>query len=103
MSAVVVRHRGAGFDDDGNPIPSTDTALLALAVAPGANPDYLDRGRNGQKVQCSVYFRPAIDLLGTDELTVDGVRYQIEVQQWRPRRGSNRRTGTLALCSRGEG
>ncbi|MFE3057637.1 hypothetical protein [Nocardia sp. NPDC059239] len=103
MSVTVVRHRGGGFDDDGNPIPWTDKELDATEVAPGAAPAYLDRGRNGQRVECSVYFRPAVDLLSTDELTVDGVRYQIEVQQWTPRRGGGRRTGTLALCSTGEG
>ncbi|MBF6326770.1 hypothetical protein IU451_30195 [Nocardia cyriacigeorgica] len=101
---AVIRHRGGGMDDDGNPIPSTDTELAALAVAPGANPDYLDRGRNGQRVECSVYFSPAVDLVGTDELTVDGQRYWIAVEQWRPRADRpGRRTGTLALCSRGEG
>lgn len=104
MSVTVVRHRGGGFDDDGNPIPSADAELVALVVAPGAAPAYLDRGRNGQTVSVSVYFRPAVDLKNDDELTVDGVRYQIEVQQWRPRRsGSARRAGTLALCSTGEG
>ncbi|GAB4582620.1 hypothetical protein [Nocardia sp. IFM 10818] len=104
MSVTVIRHRGGGYDPDGNPIPWTDTPLVAEAVAPGANPDYLDRGRNGQRVECSVYFRPAVDLISTDELTVDGRRYQIEVQQWKPRRpGRPHRTGTLALCSSGEG
>ncbi|MFE3196261.1 hypothetical protein ACFXHA_45200 [Nocardia sp. NPDC059240] len=104
MSASVIRHRGGGFDDEGNPIPSTDTGLVALAVAPGAAPAYLDRGRNGQSVSISVYFRPAVDLLSTDELTVDGIRYQIDVQQWAPRRGGPaRRAGTLALCSVGKG
>ncbi|WP_306358847.1 MULTISPECIES: hypothetical protein [unclassified Nocardia] len=104
MSHTVIRHRGGGYDDDGNPIPTTDTELVALAVAPGASPAYLDRGRNGHTVSQSVYFRPAVDLTNTDELTVDGRRYQIEVQQWTPRRPTSPgRTGTLALCSAGEG
>ncbi|WP_063017192.1 MULTISPECIES: hypothetical protein [Nocardia] len=97
----VIRHRGGGYDDDGNPIPSTDTALTAKAVAPGANPDMIDRGRNGQRVDKSVYFLPAVDLTGEDELTVDGQRYQLAVEQWRS--PHSRRTGTVALCSRGEG
>ncbi|MGV9666937.1 hypothetical protein [Nocardia niigatensis] len=103
MTETVMRHRGGGFDDDNNPIPWTDKELEGAEVAPGAAPAYLDRGRNGQRVECSVYFRPAVDLTNDDELTVGGVRYRIEVQQWKPRRGAGRRTGTLALCSTGEG
>ncbi|VFA94770.1 hypothetical protein [Nocardia farcinica] len=103
MTITVIRHRGGGFDDDGDPIPSTDTELHALGVAPGANPSNIDRGRNGQRVECSVYFSPAVDLTGADELTVDGERYQIAVEQWRPRADRSGRTGTVALCSRGEG
>ncbi|WP_067573689.1 phage head completion protein [Nocardia acidivorans] len=103
MSEIVIRHRGGGFDDDGNPVPASDVELVAAAVAPAAAPAYLDRGRNGAKVSVSVYFRPAVDLTRNDELTVDGVRYRIEVQQWKPRRGGACRAGTLALCSTGEG
>jgi len=97
----VIRHRGGSMDDDGNPIPSTDTELTAKAVAPGATAEYIDRGRNGQRVEYSVYFRPAVDLVNADELTVRGDRYLVQVEQWRSPRTS--RTGTVALCSRGEG
>lgn len=101
MTVTVIRHRGGGYDDDGNPVSGTSTELAAKAVAPGANPDLIDRGRNGQRVDCSVYFLPAVDLTGEDELTVDGQRYQLAVEQWRS--PYSRRTGTVALCSRGEG
>lgn len=101
MSETVIRHRGGGMDGDGNPIPSTDIPLEATAVAPGATAEYLDRGRNGQRVEYSVYFYPAVDLVNDDELTVRGDRYLMQVEQWRSPR--TRRTGTVALCSRGEG
>lgn len=101
MSVTVTRHRGGGFDDDGNPVPWVDAPLTAKAVAPGANPGNVDRGRNGQRVEKSVYFEPAVDLTGADELTVDDERYVIAVEQW-PSPWSSR-TGTVALCSRGEG
>lgn len=101
MSVAVTRHRGPRYDDDGNPIPGADVVLTAKAVAPGANPDMLDRGRDGQRVECSVYFEPAVDLTGADELTVNGQRYRLAVEAWSSPWSS--RTGTVALCSRGEG
>ncbi len=101
MSETVIRWRGGGFDDNSDPIPWVDTALRASAVAPGATAEYQDRGRNGQRVSLSVYFYPAVDLTGADELTVRGERYLVQVEQWKSPRG--RRTGTVALCSRGEG
>ncbi|WP_041559729.1 hypothetical protein [Nocardia farcinica] len=101
MSETVIRHRGGGFDDNGDPIPYTDVDLRARAVAPGATAEYQDRGRNGQTVEMTVYFYPAVDLTGSDELTVRGERYLVQVEQWKSPR--TRRTGTVALCSRGEG
>lgn len=101
MSETVIRHRGGGMDNDNNPRPWVDEPLRARAVAPGATAEYVDRGRDGQQVACSVYFWPAVDLTGDDELTVRGERYRVQVEQWRSPRG--RRAGTVALCSRGEG
>ncbi|MFI6368922.1 hypothetical protein ACIBG0_40125 [Nocardia sp. NPDC050630] len=101
MSVTVIRHRGGGMDDDGNPVPGADTPLTAKAVAPGANPDMIDRGRDGQRVECTVYFEPEVDLTGADELTVAGQRYRLAVEPWSSPWSS--RTGTVALCSRGEG
>ncbi|WP_378735518.1 hypothetical protein [Nocardia brasiliensis] len=101
MSVPVIRHRGPRWDSDGNPLPTADTPLTAEAVAPGANPNMIDRGRDGQRVEVSVYFEPAVDLTGADELTVDGQRYRLAVEQWSSPWSS--RSGTVALCSRGEG
>ncbi|WP_280410692.1 phage head completion protein [Nocardia asiatica] len=104
MSETVIRHRGGGRDEDGNPIPWTDVPLVAVAVAPGATAEYVERARDGQHIECTVYFRPAVDLTGADELTVGGDRYRVQVEQWKPRRAVRPgRLGTVALCSRGEG
>lgn len=101
MSETVIRHRGGGYDDDGNPAPSANAPLTARAVAPGATEEYRDRGRNGQTVEFSVYFLPAVDLTGSDELTVRGDRFAVQVEQWVS--PYTTRTGTVALCTRGEG
>ncbi|WP_433592314.1 hypothetical protein [Nocardia sp. CA-145437] len=101
MNLTVIRHRGPRWDDDGNPLPTTDTPLTATAIAPGTNPDMIDRGRDGQRVEVSVYFLPAVDLTGADELTVNGERYALAVEPW-PSPWSTW-SGTVALCSRGEG
>ncbi|WP_280335477.1 hypothetical protein [Nocardia wallacei] len=101
MSEDVIRHRGGGIDDDGNPVEGTDTPLTARAVAPGATAEYVDRGRNGETVEYSVYFYPAADLTNDDELTVRGDRFAIQVEQWRS--PYTTRTGTVALCSTGKG
>jgi len=103
VSVTVTRHRGGGRDDDGNPIPWSDVALEAVAVAPAEGTEYVERARDGEQLECVVYFRPVVDLTGDDELTVDGKRYRIRVGQWRPRRGRASRAGTVALCARGEG
>ncbi|MFV8181852.1 hypothetical protein ACNQQN_24825 [Mycobacteroides chelonae] len=36
MSEQVIRHRGAGRDENGQLTQATDTALTAVAVAPGS-------------------------------------------------------------------
>ena len=101
MSETVTRHRGGGLDDNGNEIPWVDAPLTARAVAPGAAPEYVDRGRDGDRVECTVYFYPAVDLGNADELTVRGDRYRVQVEQWRS--PYTTRTGTVALCSAGKG
>ncbi|WP_454199587.1 hypothetical protein [Nocardia sp. Marseille-Q1738] len=101
MTETVTRHRGGGFDNDGNPIPWANASLTARAVAPGATEEYKDRGRDGQRVDMSVYFLPAVDLGNDDELTVRGERYFLQVESWIS--PFSTRTGTVALCSRGEG
>ncbi|WP_433660791.1 hypothetical protein ACQPW1_00430 [Nocardia sp. CA-128927] len=101
MTEILTRHRGGGTDGDGNPIPWVDTPLAALAIAPGATEDYKDRGRNGDRVEYSAYFYPAADIANADEVTVRGRRMAVQVEQWvSPYTG---RTGTVVLCSSGEG
>lgn len=103
MSIAVIRHRGGGKDDNDNPVPWTDHPLEAVEVEPGEGSEYVQRARDGESIECVVYFRPAVDLTGRDELTVDGERYKVRVGQWRPRRGRASRAGTVAYCVRGEG
>jgi len=103
MSYTVIRHRGGGQDDDGNPIPWVDHPLEANGIAPAAGTFYAERARDGERLERVVYFRPPVDLTGDDELTVDGKRYRIQVEPWMPRRGRASRGGTVALCERGEG
>ena len=101
MSETVIRHRGGGMDDDGNPVPWVDTAIVVRAVAPGATAEYVDRGRNGQRVEYSIYTTPAVDITNEDEVTVRDRRFLVQVEDWRSPR--TRRTGTVVLCSSGEG
>lgn len=101
MSETVTRHRGGGFDSDNNPLPWVDTSLTVLAVAPGATAEYVDRGRDGDRVEYSIYHVPELDITNRDEVTVRGRRCRVQVEQWRSPRTS--RTGTVVLCSSGEG
>lgn len=101
MSETVIRHRGGGIDSDGNPIPWADHPLEVRAVRPGATAEYIDRGRDGDRVEYSIYTTPAVDITNEDELTVRGQRCRVQVEDWRSPRTS--RTGTVVLCSRGKG
>jgi hypothetical protein len=101
MAEPVTRWRGGGFDRDNNPVAWTSSALTAFAVAPGATEEYKDRGRNGDTVEYTVYFRPAVDLVNDDEMTVRGDRFAVQVEQWVSPYSSF--TGTVALCTSGRG
>ncbi|WP_028477920.1 hypothetical protein [Nocardia sp. CNY236] len=101
MTEQVTRHRGGGYDSDGNQIPWDDTALAVWAVAPGTTAEYLDRGRDGDRVDYSIYHVPELDITNNDEVTVRGRRCRVQVEQWRSPHTS--RTGTVVLCSSGEG
>ena len=68
----VIRVRGGGRDENDDPIPGSETVLMAQAVAPGSSPGNKDRGRNGAKVAFTVYFFPAKDLREGDKLRVRG-------------------------------
>mgnify|MGYP003553680702 FL=1 len=96
----VIRVRGGGRDENDDPIPGSETVLMAQAVAPGSSPGNKDRGRNGAKVAFTVYFFPAKDLREGDKLRVRGTLCDIVVQDWRsPHSG---RRGLEVFCSSGK-
>jgi hypothetical protein len=105
VSEQVIRHRGAGRDEDGQLVPGSDDPLVAIGVAPGIYPGpasdrRISRGRNGTVIGAVVYFLPGTDLDdSTDELTVRGERYQIVINDWQ----MQGRGGLEVVCSRGEG
>lgn len=104
MSEQVIRHRGAGRDENGQLTQATDTTLTAIAVAPGSGSQTgqghrHERARSGEDVACTVYFNPGTDLINSDELTVRGKRYPIIVNDWL----LSGRGGLEVLCSRGQG
>lgn len=101
----VTRHRGGARDENGQLIDATDTALVAIAVAPGGGADRggvdrIERGRDGEDIACVVYFDTGTDIVNSDELTVRGERFRIIVNDWRsmPILG-----GLEVLCKRGQG
>lgn len=104
MSEQVIRHRGAGRDENGQLIPATDTTLTAIAVAHGSGSQSgqghrQDRARSGEDIACTVYFNPGADLINSDELTVRGKRYPIIVNDWM----LSGRGGLEVQCTRGQG
>ncbi|WP_433658041.1 hypothetical protein ACQPW1_39720 [Nocardia sp. CA-128927] len=101
MTEFVTRHRGGGRDSDNNPIGWVDTALEVFAVAPGATAEYVERGRDGDRVDFTIYHRAALDITNRDEVTVRSRRCRVQVEAWvSPYTGA---TGTVVLCSSGEG
>lgn len=98
----VIRVRGAGRDENDDPIPAgPDKTLMAHAVAPGSSPGNKDRGRNGERVAYTVYFCPPADVREGDQLKVRDKLLDIVILDWRsPYSG---RRGQEILCSAGEG
>ena len=95
----MTRHRGGGRDENGQIISATATSLSAIAVAPGAGSQRLERGRDGEDIACTVYFPIGTDVVNSDELTVRGERFRIVVNDWR----LGGRGGLEVLCVRGQG
>lgn len=102
MTVTVTRHRGGGRDEDGQYIPGSDVPLEAFGVAPGAGHHLVQLGRDGEDIACTVYFTNFVDLINSDELTVDGERFQIIVNKWVDPWGSTV-GGLEVLCTRGQG
>lgn len=99
MTISRVRRSPGGVDDNGDPIASTETAtpIVGAFVAPrvGAS-DPLEihtPGRAGVIVGLSLFAPYGTDLVYTDEVDVDGARFEVEgeVGRWR-----NGLTGTEA-------
>lgn len=100
MSEKVIRHRGGGRDENGRIVAEgSSVPLTAVGVAPGGGSKRLTRGRTGEDIVHTVYFRLGTDLVNSDELTVRGERFRIIVNDWRMRG----RGGLEVLCTRGQG
>jgi hypothetical protein len=99
---TVTRHRGGGRDDNGQLVAASTATLNAFAVAPGGGQHQTGRARDGETIACVVYFTSFPDLTNADELTVNGDRYHIIVNEWRSPWGSTI-GGLEVLCSRGHG
>lgn len=95
----MVRHRGGGRDENGQIIAATTATLAAIAVAPGAGSQRLERGRDGEDIACTVYFPIGADVVNSDELTVRGERFRIVVNDWQ----LGGRGGLEVLCVRAQG
>lgn len=103
VTETVTRHRGAIRDEDGKLIPGSSAPLEAFAVAPNGGDSQAQRGRDGEIIDCTVYFTSDdVDLKNDDELTVRDERYQIIVNKWVDPYGSSL-GGLEVLCTRGQG
>ena len=106
MSEQVQRIRTSpgGWDDNGDPVDSTETTtpLTARAVAPGASITVQSLGRNGENIDYSVFFTTQVDLTDDDELIVRGNRCKIRVLEWHSAFSTGRR-GMQVLASIGRG
>lgn len=99
MSEQVIRHRGAVRDENGKLTPATDESLTPIEIAPGGGTHNVDRLREGETIECTVYFMPGTDVVNSDELTVRGERFGVIVNDWL----SGGRGGLEVLCTRGQG
>jgi SPP1 family predicted phage head-tail adaptor len=87
MSIVRIRSSPGGVDQYGDPIPSTETrkVIAGAFVGPRESNDLSDAGRVGVIVGLSLFAPYDADIVKTDEIEVDGVRFTIdgEVGRWR--------------------
>lgn len=100
MTEQVIRHRGAGRDENGKLLsPVVDTPLTPIAIAPGGGSRQAQRAREGETIACTLYFPPGTDVVNADEMTVRGDRFSIVVNDWL----LQGRGGLEVLCTRGQG
>lgn len=102
MSVAVTRYRGGGRDEDGKISPPSTVVLQAFGVAPTGGHHQVQLTRDGETVDCTVYFKEFVDLTDADELAVNGKRYKIIVNEWRSPWGTDL-GGLEVLCTRGQG
>lgn len=100
MSEQVIRHRGRRRDENGKLTPeSPDLPLTPIVIAPGAGSKYVELGREGETIACTVYFPLGTDIVNSDELTVRDERYTVIVNDWHVES-----RGVLEVaCTRGQG
>lgn len=103
MTVIRVRRTPGGKDENGDTIPSIETRkpLPPWEIAPGASEEYVALGRNGARVDWTVFYRLRTDLTNDDLLEIAGDEYRIRVLPWQSRR--SRRGGLVVLASRKEG
>lgn len=105
MAEKVIRIRTTpgGWDDYDNPIPSTESSLpiRTLGIQPGLSEELAELGRNGERIEFTVYLRRDADITNDDELIVRGDRFAVRVVDWKSPR--TRRGGLVALASLGRG
>jgi len=98
---TVVRSTAAGgYDDNGDPVSGTETSttLDGCLVAPRYDTgETHDRGRSGVIVGLTVYAPVDADILRTDQIEVDGERYDVEGE---PGRWVGSRVGGLEVALR---
>lgn len=97
----VIRVRGATRDENDAPVPGSEISLRSIAIRPGATLNNREMGRNGSKVNYTVFFWGKTDIKDGDKLRVRGQLFEIAVLDWRsPHTG---RRGFEVLCSLGKG
>jgi len=105
MAEKVIRIRTTpgGLDSNNDPIPSMESSesIPTRGVEPGLSEELASLGRNGERIEFTVYLRRSADVVNGDELIIRGDRFAARVVDWRsPRTG---RGGLVALASLGRG
>ncbi|WP_027500810.1 hypothetical protein [Rhodococcus sp. UNC363MFTsu5.1] len=98
-----IRTTPGGWDSNLDPVPSTESSLpiRALGIEPGLSEELAEFGRDGERIEFTIYLRRGADITNGDELIVRGDRFAVRVVDWRSPR--TRRGGLVALASLGRG
>lgn len=95
VTVTRIRRSPGGRDSFGDRIPGTEsrTDIPGCALAPRADPEPTERGRNGVIVGLTLYAPLGTDLLHADRIEFDGTAYEIDgepgrwVNPWVPTHG----------------